>query len=156
MANSTLSRFVISRQIPVPDHEFDLRPQRKPNLTIDSRPFSVLREPFVGSVSMLVVGSGDPCTTFLCPWSSRPSTMELATVAPLDSWLLTRSTPAGLRKASSPRPIRPESRFEAQGRLTTAIGRTCSHFLTVLRVFRHLLFPSSRPASLTVFSIKFN
>lgn len=141
MANSTLSRFVISRQIPVPDHEFDLSPQREPNLTIDSCPLFILRQTLLRAVTMLVVGSGDPRTTFRRFWSGGPSTMKLAAVPPLDRWLLTFSSSTRLRKASSPRPIRPKPSFEAQGRLTTAIGRTCSRFLTVQRVFRHLVFP---------------
>ena len=142
MANSTLSRFVISRQIPVPDHEFDLSSQREPNLTIDSCPLFILRQTLLRAVTMLVVGSGDPRSTFRRFWSGGPSTMKLAANTPLDRWLLTLSSPAGPGEASSPRPIRPKPSFEAQGPLTTAIGRTCFRFLTVHRVFRHLLFPS--------------
>ena len=100
MANSTLSRFVIPWQIPIPDHEFDLSPQREPNLTIDSCPLFILRQTLLRAVSMLVVGSGDPRTTFRLFWSSGSTTVELTATPLLDCWLLTLSSPAGLSEAS--------------------------------------------------------
>ena len=100
MANSTLSRFVISRQIPVPYHEFDLRPQRKPNLPVDSRPFFVLRQTLLCAVTVLEISGGDPCTTFRRLWSGGSTTMKLAANTPLDCWLLAFSSPTRLSEAS--------------------------------------------------------
>lgn len=104
MANSSLSRFVILRQIPIPDHEVDLGPQRKPNLTIDSRPLSILRETLLRAVTVLVIGSSDPRTALLRPRTGRRPAMESAPAFTGNRGLLAGGAAARLCKAPLTRP----------------------------------------------------
>jgi len=91
---------IILRQIPIPDHEFDLRPQREPNLAIAGRPFSILRETFLRTVTMLEIGCSYPCTTLLRPWTSRRPAMESAPAFTGNCGLLAWGAAPRLCKAS--------------------------------------------------------
>ncbi len=102
---------IILRQIPALDHEFDLSPQREPNLTVDSRPFSVLRQPLLRAVTVLEISCSYPCTTLHRPWTGRRPAMESAPAFTGNCGLLAWGAAARLCKASlaGPRVTKPRS-----------------------------------------------
>ena len=91
---------VILWQIPIPDHEFDLGPQHKPNLTVDSSPLSILRETLLRAVTVLEVSSSYPRSPLLRPWTGRCPAMESAPAFTGNCGLLAWGAAARLCKAS--------------------------------------------------------